>query len=62
MISETMPLNEWPLSKLNDHYIHLAWCRVEYQKRDISTESIDEFIDVLQAAIKDVEFEQSKKS
>ena len=53
MISETMPLNEWPL----EHLIALQ-SAIEFSYPSAESEII---LSVISKAIKDVEFEQSKR-
>ena len=59
MISETMPLNEWPLPYLKNLLLDLDAADFNWGYQSPTTKK---FISVVQAAIKDVEFEQERRA
>ena len=60
MITETMPLNEWPERELQLLLQDLQNAKRYWIIREIEHPTTDMIIAVVLAAIKDVQFEQSK--
>jgi len=60
MISETMPLNQWPIQELESLLADLRGAQGIYERHGNTMESTEKFISIVKAAISDVEFESKR--
>lgn len=61
MITETMPLNDWPIELLKSLELDLTLMYAEWNKHETKPVTATlTILNVVRKAIKDVEFEQSK--